>query len=92
VGHTVHHNGELSRSYIKRNKNNYNYIRSVGMNAETYEKLCMEPVDVDAAREAAVRIMAGKARLSNEFNPNDDDVLVFRAIAELERYRNKEEV
>jgi hypothetical protein len=60
------------------------------MDAETYEKLCLEPVDSDAAREAAVRIMAGKARISHGLNPYDDDVLVFRAIAELDRIRGIE--
>lgn len=57
------------------------------MTYEHFQELCKEPVDVSLCKEALSRLLDHKCRMSVPVQLNDDDVLIMRAINELERIR-----
>lgn len=57
------------------------------MKNKTFEDRWNEPVDTEACREALQRFIDGKQRLCIPANHDDDDILLTRALDELDRLR-----
>jgi hypothetical protein len=57
-----------------------------------YPKGYHEPVDISNARRALGRFCLGEGHLSVPVRSDDDDMLLSRALDELEKYRNLNEV
>lgn len=57
------------------------------MNQEKFEKECKEPVDLDACYEALQKLIDGKHRMHIPARPDDEDMLISRALRELKESR-----
>jgi len=55
-----------------------------------YPKGYFEPVDINKARKALSNLLSGEYSLSIPVRSDDPDMLISRAIDELERYRLNE--
>lgn len=62
------------------------------MEYNEFNKLCKEPVDIKKVRKAIKNIVDGVPKVNdpNEADPEDDYVLFYRTLNELERYRKAE--
>lgn len=54
---------------------------------DCYPKGYFQPVDLKKTRDSISRFIDGKYRLSIPANADDDDMLICRALDELEKYR-----
>lgn len=62
------------------------------MEYNEFNQLCKEPVDIKKVRKAIKNIVDGVPKVNdpNEADPEDDYVLFYRTLNELERYRKTE--
>ena len=54
---------------------------------ERFKEACKEPVDIDKCREALKRLIAREHTMRVPPTIEDDDILIMRALDELERMR-----
>jgi hypothetical protein len=67
--------------------------REVVLDQERFNREYNEPVELSLAHEAISRFIYGKdCRMSVPAHPNDDDMILTRALRELSRYRKASEV
>ncbi|MEK4006464.1 hypothetical protein [Paenibacillus sp. FSL H3-0333] len=59
------------------------------MNLDDFHNKYNEPVDLDKVHEALKRFINKQGRMSVLVNPDDDDMLICRLMAEVERQREK---
>jgi hypothetical protein len=59
------------------------------LNQEEFNKIYKEPVDLNEAHEALSRFIDGKQILQIPARPNDDDMLLSRALMELKELRKE---
>ncbi|MBE7897168.1 hypothetical protein G7L40_00390 [Paenibacillus polymyxa] len=59
------------------------------MTNEEFLRKCDEPVDIEKVERAIENLIHGKPRFSIPVQPDDDDVLVNRALQELKRLKSK---
>jgi len=63
------------------------------LDQEQFNKEYNEPVNLELAHEAINRFIVGRVcRMSVPAHPNDDDMILTRALRELSRYRKASEV